>query len=125
MRRSLILIATALVAHATAGSALAFHCTVVSKPTGSGSAGTITVQVNDDHTVTPLSADLNVAPNGNPRGGFFTITWVRPDGSTISVNDVFSHGVRPDGALMSGPGGTSECDGVGIDDVFNCLGIEE
>jgi len=125
MRRGLILIATALVALTAASSALAFHCTVVKKPTGSGSAGTITVRVNDDNTVTPLSATLNVAPNGNPEGGFFTITWVRPDGSTISVNDVFSHGVRPDGALMSGPGGTSECDGVGIDDVFNCLGIEE
>ena len=125
MRRGLILLTTALVALTAAGSAFAFHCTVVKKPTGSGSAGTITVQVNDDNTVTPLSATVNTAPNGNPEGGFFTITWVRPDGSTISVNDVFSHGVRPDGALMSGPGGTSECDGVGIDDVFNCLGIEE
>jgi hypothetical protein len=117
--------ATAFAALSAAGSAFAFHCTVVSKPTGSGSAGTITVQVNGDGTVTPLAANLNVAPNGNPKGGFFTVTWVDPSGNTISVNDVFSHGVRPDGALMSGPGGTSECDGVGIDDVFSCLGIKE
>jgi hypothetical protein len=123
--RLLALVGVSAVALAAASSAFAFHCTVVRKPTGSGSAGSIVVQVNSDGTVTPLSAELFVAPNGNPEGGFFTVTWVDPSGDTISVNDVFSHGVRPDGALMSGPGGTSECDGVGIDDVFNCLGIEE
>jgi hypothetical protein len=83
------------------------------------------VQVNGDGTVTPLSAVKNLAPNGNPEGGFFTVTWVDPGGVTIRVTDVFSHGLRPDGALMSGPDGTSECDGVGIDDVFDCLGIIE
>jgi hypothetical protein len=72
-----------------------------------------------------LAADLTVAPNGNPEGGFFTVTWVRPDGSTIRVDDVFSHDLLPEGALMSGPGGTSECDHVGIDDTFSCLGIVE
>ena len=122
--RLIALIGVTTVALAAASSALGFHCTVVRKPTGSGSAGSIIVQVDADGTATPLSATLNVAPNGNPEGGFFTVTWLLPDGAT-QVNDVFSHGVRPDGALMSGPNGTSECDGVGIDDVFNCLGIEE
>jgi hypothetical protein len=123
LHKLLALIGVSTAALAAASSALAFHCTVVHKPTGSGSAGTITVRVNGDGTVTPLSAQLNVAPNGNPEGAFFTVTWVDPNGNTISVNDVFSHGLRPDGALESGPGGTSECDGVGIDDALDCLGI--
>jgi hypothetical protein len=126
MRKQLLALIGALaVALVATSSALAFHCTVVNKPTGSGSAGSIVVQVNGDGTVTPLSAVKNLAPNGNPKGGFFTVTWVDPTGATIRVSDVFSHGLRPDGALMSGPDGTSECDGVGIDDVLDCLGIIE
>ena len=103
-----ILAATMMVAMSVASPAFAHHCANVSKNGGAGSIGTV-----------------NVTDPGEPtfdkqNGGFITVT----DGATFSY-DVFLHGTRPEGAMAAGPGGASECDGVGIDDAFACLGIDE
>ncbi len=92
----------------SAAPAFAHHCTNVSKNPGAGSMGTYNV-VTD--TFTPIREH---------GGGFITVT----DGSTFSY-DVFAHRTLPEGAMKAGPQGDSECDGVGIDDAFACLGIEE
>jgi hypothetical protein len=102
-----ILAATMMVAMSVASPAFAHHCANVSKKSGSGSIGTVNVATGEE-TFTKQN------------GGFITVT----DGSTFSY-DVFLHGTRPDGAMAAGPGGASECDGVGIDDAFACLGIDE
>ncbi len=102
-----ILAATMMVAMSVASPAFAHHCANVSKNGGAGSIGTINVATGEE-TFTKQN------------GGFITVT----DGSTFSY-DIFVHGTRPDGAMAAGPGGDSECDGVGIDDAFACLGIDE
>ena len=91
----------------SAAPAFAHHCANVSKKGGSGSIGTINVATGEE-TFTKQN------------GGFITFT----DGATFSY-DVFLHGTRPEGAMAAGPGGDSECDGVGIDDAFACLGVDE
>ena len=100
--------ATALALAVGSGSAFAHYCTNVSKQAGAGSMGTYNVVTE---TFTP-------AKRGG--GAFMTIT----DGRSFSY-DVFAHRTLPDGALAAGPGGDDQCDGQGIDNALDCLGIEE
>ena len=103
-----VFVAASMMLVVTAASpAFAMHCTNVEKRAGAGSIGTFNV-VTENFTST------------KEHGGFITVT----DGSTFSY-DIFLHGTRPEGAMAAGPGGDSECDGVGIDDALACLGIDE
>lgn len=98
------------------GSAQAISCAVVKKPVGSGEAGTATVNVvTGVFTIT----SLNLTPSGNMRGSFLTVTVIGPGGAVLGVDSVFGRKDLPEGAHLSGPGG-SLCDGVGIDDLANC-----
>jgi hypothetical protein len=91
---------------------------VVKKPAGAGSVGTATFDVLT-HTLTPAQP-LARTPSGELKdGAFLTVTLVA--GTTVlATADLFFHGDLPDGAHASGPG-TSECDGVGIDDILECV----
>ena len=98
-RRVVILLGVTALALGVAAPASALHCFVVKKPTGAGSVGTATFDV-----VTLVG------------GGFLTVTLV--NGTTVlATEDLFFQTNLPDGAHESGPG-TTECDGVGIDDVL-------
>lgn len=102
----------------SAGSAYATSCSVVKKPAGAGSGGSVTLDVVNDEI---LAADLNLNPAGHLRGAFVSVTAVLPDGTVVGGGDVFWGKDLPDGAHNSGPG-DSECDGVGIDDLAECGG---
>jgi hypothetical protein len=98
------------------GAAFAHSCSVISKPVGSGEAGTATLDlVTETFTIT----SLKLTPSGNLRGNFLTVTVIGPGGVVLDVVSVFGKKDMPDGAHASGPGGTS-CDGVGIDDLAEC-----
>jgi hypothetical protein len=117
MRRMLVSLAACTATLAlSASSAYAFSCSVVKKPAGAGSAGSITLDVVNEEVV---SADLNVNPKGHVRGGFVSVTAVLPDGTVVGGGDVFWHSDLPDGAHSSGSG-EGACDGVGIDDLAEC-----
>ena len=117
--RLLTLLGVATLALAVAAPAFAFHCFVVKKSAGAGSAGTATFNVVT-HALT-AGTPITFTPSGQIQGGgFLTVTLVRGDGTPIVTADLFWHGDLPDGAHESGPGGT-ECDGVGIDDIIACI----
>lgn len=117
MRRILVIAVAAItVMGLSAASAYATSCSVVKKPAGAGSAGTLTLDVVNE---TVVSADFNLNPQGRIRGAFVSVTAVLPDGTVVGGGDVFWHKDLPDGAHSSGPGAT-ECDGVGIDDLAEC-----
>ena len=98
-----------------AAQALAFSCTPVNKPIGSGVAGTATFDVLTE-TFTFTGGEFN--PAGKMKGNFITVSVVA--GTTVLDQvDIFGHKDLPDGAHNSGPG-DSECDGVGIDDAATC-----
>jgi hypothetical protein len=103
---------------AVAAPVSATHCFVVKKPTGAGSGGTATFDLAT-HTFT-AGQPLTFTPSGELKGaGFLTVTVV--DGTTVlATADLFWHIALPDGAHESGPG-TTECDGVGIDDIIACI----
>ena len=107
-RLTVFLAAAMMMMVMSAAPAFANHCANVSKKSGAGSIGTVNVNDPGEPTF------------DKQNGGFITVT----DGATFSY-DVFLHGTRPEGAMAAGPGGASECDGVGIDDAFACLGIDE
>ena len=90
---------------------LAHHCTPASKASGAGSIGTYNVVTE---AFTPAKRLNGTASNG----GFITFT----DGTTFSY-DVFMHQTLPEGAFAAGPGGDDQCDGRGVDDALDCLGI--
>jgi hypothetical protein len=102
-----VLAVTMLLAMSVASPAFAHHCTNVSKQPGAGSIGTVNIVTGEETFA-------------KEHGGFVTVT----DGSTFSY-DVFANRTLPEGAMAAGPGGDSECDGVGVDDALACLGIEE
>jgi hypothetical protein len=101
-----ILAATMMLVMSAASPAFAHTCANVSKNTGAGSIGTVNIATGEE-TFT------------KEHGAFITIT----DGSTFSY-DVFANKTLPEGAHAAGPGGDSECEGVGIDDAAACLGLE-
>lgn len=107
---AVLVAATLMLVISAASPAFAHHCTNVSKKAGAGSIGTFNIVTE---TFTP-------AKENGGGGAFITIT----DGSSFSY-DVFVHRTLPEGAMAAGPDGDSECDGVGIDDAFACLGIPE
>ncbi len=97
--------ALALMVAVGTGPALAHYCTTANKQAGAGSMGIYNVATE---SFTPAQ-----------RGGAF-VTFT--DGQTFSY-DVYMHNLLPDGALAAGPGGDDECDGRGIDNALDCLGI--
>ena len=121
--RFVALLAVTALALSLAGPAAAFHCFVVKKPTGSGSAAAITFDVTSGGE--PDFSSLPFNPNsGRIQGGFVTLRIVA--GSTeLGTWDLFFQNTVGGKAHASGPAGASECDGVGLDDLLACLGIEE
>ena len=108
--RLMVFLATAMMlTMMVAAPAFAHHCANVSKQSGAGSIGTYNIATDE---FTPAKE--------NGGGGFVTVT----DGSTFSY-DTFANKTLPEGAMAAGPGGDSQCDGVGIDDAMACEGIEE
>jgi hypothetical protein len=73
-RRFIALLAGVALALGTAGQAAAFHCFVVKKPTGAGSAATINFDVVTDPDGEPDFDTLPFNPNsGRVNGGFVTL----------------------------------------------------
>lgn len=124
MRRKLIVpVALVVLALATAGQAAAFHCFVVKKPIGSGSAATLTFDVTTESE--PDFASVLVNPNsGRVQGGFITLRIVAGP-IEIGTWDLLFQNTVGGQAHAAGPDGANECDGVGMDDLLACLGIEE
>jgi hypothetical protein len=124
-RRFIALLAVVALALGTAGQAAAFHCFVVKKPTGAGSAATINFDVVTDPDGEPDFDTLPFNPNsGRVNGGFVTLR-ITAAGAPIGTWDLFFQNTVGGKAHASGPAGASECDGVGIDDLLVCLGVEE
>ena len=117
------LVAVVALALSVAGPAAAFHCFVVKKPIGSGSAGTVTFDVTSGGE--PDFSSLPFNPNsGRVQGGFVSLRLVA--GSVeLGTWDILFQNTVGGKAHASGPAGASECDGVGMDDLLACLGIEE
>ncbi len=98
------------------GSAFAHYCTPANKADGAGSIGTYNIATG---TFTP---NKKLRPGFDPEtgkvnGGFVTFT----DGRASF--DFFMHQTLPDGALSSGPERDDGCDGQGVDNALDCLGI--
>jgi hypothetical protein len=123
MRRVIALLAAAVLALSVAGPAAAFHCFVVKKPVGAGSAATLTFDVTSGGE--PDFDSLPFNPNsGRVQGGFVSLRLVA--GSIeLGTFDLFFQNTVGGKAHAAGPAGASECDGVGIDDLLACLGIDE
>lgn len=96
-------------------TALAFSCTPVNKPIGTGVAGSVTLDVVTE-TFTVTDMDLN--PAGNIKGNFVTVSVVAGD-TVLDQIDIWWRKDLPDGAHNSGPG-DSLCDGVGLDEAAEC-----
>lgn len=124
MRRRLIaLFAVAALALSTAGQAAAFHCFVVKKPIGAGSAATLTFDVLSGGE--PDFGSLPVNPNsGRVVGGFVSLRLVAGTTELGTWDILFQNNVGGQ-AHAAGPDGANECDGVGMDDLLACLGIDE
>ncbi len=126
-RRILTLSAAVLLALSAAGPAAAFHCFVVKKPVGAGSAATLTFDVTSG--VEPDFGSLPFNPNsGRVQGGFISLRLIAttPAGvQELGTWDLFFQNTVGGNAHASGPAGASECDGVGLDDLLACLGIDE
>jgi hypothetical protein len=88
-------------------TAFAHYCTNPNKKEGAGSVGVVNIATGEETVL-------------KKNGGFITVT----DGETFSY-DIFIHTTLPDGAMRSGPGGSSQCDGKGIDNALVCLGFIE
>ena len=117
-RRIVILLGVMALAVAVAAPASALHCFVVEKPVGAGSVGAATFELTTHHLT--LAQPLTFTPSGELTGGsFLTVTFLR-SGAPLFTVDIFFHKELPDGAHESGPG-TTECDGVGIDDILTCI----
>lgn len=124
MRRKLLALSVAAaLALAVAGPASAFHCFVVKKPIGAGSAAALTFDVTRGDE--PDFASLPVNPNSERvMGGFITLRIVAgPD--EIGTWDLLFQNTVGGKAHAAGPNGANECDGVGMDDLLACLGIPE
>ena len=121
--RLFISLGVAVLALAAAGPASAFHCFVVKKPIGSGSAATLTFDVLSGGE--PDFGSLPFNPNsGRVEGGFITL---RLTAGQIELGtwDILFQNTVGGQAHAAGPDGANECDGVGMDDLLACLGIDE
>lgn len=113
----------AVLSMVVAGQAAAFHCFVVKKPTGSGSAATLTFDVTSGGEPDFASLPLNPS-SGRVMGGFVSLHLVA--GSTdLGTWDIFFQNTVGGKAHAAGPDGANVCDGVGVDDLLACLGIPE
>ena len=121
--RFIALLAVMALALSVAGPAAAFHCFVVKKPAGAGSAAAVTFDVTSGGE--PDFSSLPFNPNsGRVQGGFVTLRIVA--GSTeLGTWDLLFQNTVGGKAHAAGPAGASECDGVGLDDLLACLGIDE
>jgi hypothetical protein len=116
-------VAVAALALAVAGPAAAFHCFVVKKPIGAGSAATLTFDVLSEEE--PDFGSLPFNPNSERvQGGFITLRIVAGPVEIGTWDLVFQNTVGGQ-AHAAGPNGADECDFVGMDDLLACLGIEE
>lgn len=122
-RRLAVLTLVTTLSLVAAGPAAAFHCFVVKKPVGAGSAGALTFDVTSGGE--PDFGSLPFNPNsGRVTGGFVTIHLVA--GTTdIGTWDILFQNTVGGQAHAAGPNGADECDGVGMDDLLACLGIPE
>ena len=117
------LAAVGALAMAFAAPAGAFHCFVVKKPIGSGSAGAVTFDVLTEDE--PDFGSLPFNPNsGRVTGGFITLRIVAGP-VEIGTWDILFQNTVGGKAHAAGPNGANECDGVGMDDLLACLGIPE
>jgi hypothetical protein len=126
MRRKFIaLLAIAALALGTAGQAAAFHCFVVKKPVGAGTAAVVNFDVVTDPDGEP---DFDTIPvnesSGRVTGGYVTLN-VFAAGVPLGSWDLKFQSTVGGKAHASGPDGANECDGVGVDDLLACLGVEE
>jgi hypothetical protein len=122
-RRLLALTLVAALALIVAGQAAAFHCFVVKKPIGAGSAATLTFDVASGGE--PDFGSLPFNPNsGRVSGGFISLQ-LFAGAAEIGTWDILFQNTVGGQAHAAGPAGASECDGVGMDDLFACLGIPE
>jgi uncharacterized cupredoxin-like copper-binding protein len=124
MRRKLLAATiVAALSLVVAGQAAAFHCFVVKKPVGAGSAATLTFDVTSGGE--PDFGSLPFNPNsGRVVGGFVSLHLVA--GSTdLGTWDILFQNTVGGQAHAAGPDGSNECDGVGMDDLLACLGIPE
>jgi hypothetical protein len=122
-RRLLASTLVALLALVLAGPASAFHCFVVKKPIGSGSAATLTFDVTTGGE--PDFGSLPFNPNsGRVTGGFVSLRLVAGP-VELGTWDILFQNTVGGNAHAAGPAGASECDGVGMDDLLACLGIPE
>jgi hypothetical protein len=106
MKKSLLALGAAagLFLSLGAADALAAHCFVVNKPVGAGEQGVF----------------FNLSEVGGPDVDVFDFQC--NEGQGIVCEEVAPGvfvGSTPDGAHNSGPA-DSECDGIGIDDIFEC-----
>jgi hypothetical protein len=124
-RRFFALLAIAALGLTVAGPAAAFHCFVVKKPIGAGSAATVNFDVVTDPDGEPDFDKLPVNEHsGRVTGGYVTLN-VTAAGMPIGTWDLKFQNTVGGKAHASGPNGADECDGVGIDDLLVCLGVEE
>ena len=115
--------AVAVLSLAIVGQASAFHCFVVKKPIGSGSAAALTFDVTSSDE--PDFGSLPFNPNsGRVQGGFITLRIVAGP-VEIGTWDLLFQNTVGGQAHAAGPDGANECDGVGMDDLLACLGIPE
>jgi uncharacterized cupredoxin-like copper-binding protein len=122
-RRFFAVAAVAVLALAVAGQAAAFHCFVVKKPIGAGSAATLTFDVTSGGE--PDFGSVPVNPNsGRVQGGFISLRLVAGPIELGTWDLIFQNNVGGQ-AHAAGPDGANECDFVGIDDLLACLGIPE
>jgi hypothetical protein len=122
-RRVIALLAVSALALAVAGPAAAFHCFIVKKPVGAGSAATLTFDVTSGGE--PDFASLPFNPNsGRVQGGFITLRIVAGP-IELGTWDLLFQNTVGGNAHAAGPAGADECDGVGMEDLLACLGIDE
>jgi hypothetical protein len=122
-RRVLALAIVTVLALAVVGQASAFHCFVVKKPIGSGSAATLTFDVLTQSEPDFASVPVNLN-SGRVDGGFITLRIVAGP-VEIGTWDILFQNTVGGQAHAAGPDGSNECDGVGMDDLLACLGVPE
>jgi hypothetical protein len=124
MRLKLLVVSgVAVLSLAVVGQASAFHCFVVKKPIGAGSAASLTFDVTSGGE--PDFGSLPFNPNsGRVQGGFITLRLVAGP-VEIGTWDILFQNTVGGQAHAAGPDGANECDGVGMDDLLACLGIPE
>jgi hypothetical protein len=124
-RRFIAILAVVVLALSTAGQAAAFHCFVAKKPIGAGSAATIDFDVVTDPDGEPDFDKLPFNPFSGRVVGAWVTLHITAGGQEVGTWDLLFQNTVGGKAHAAGPDGANECDGVGMDDLLACLGIEE